>query len=592
MFIPETAYRHQFTRRGICASLAALAAGCGGGSGASPSASAPVRVSDPQQASGPSTTVPVDDPVMPNAPFSHPELTTGFASAVSTMMLVENTRFGSKALGSGADNETLIRDAGELSRHYNPFQGEFDALGRYLGGTGQIVINSEIQTYNPRFDGGNHIFDADGLRLQATLDGGHFDSYLRGQIDTRSGGINVNAPARTNPLPTPLTAIGLKSSDLDRIEIGDVLNNSSYGLAVVQSKDKANGTITFEAVSGGEKVGHKGNYHLTFTKFGFVPVADAVVNGDRTVRLERPAPSSVMPGMYVRSVSRGSGGTGEPGGVDNMRVLRLSSDRRTVEFDRPVTFYPHLTPDNHSGLLFIPGLTSGQIWSKRSYGPQRSGFIGTAIEAEVTLPDMPHLPLTPAYTKTDVERVLASAPDIKWGYWPAVWLFLWRPDADGVGLRKLPEGTPPWAELDIVELFTRMGSGPSVWTGNLHDKSYHRATASPPPGARWVKEAAYGSLLDADSQRLEMPSSIANGRKVRFGVVYSDDKVTHYLNGAPLCESAWSVDSDYPHQLGLNVACGSLARGGPAALFFPQSDSQAVGQFMTVHSIRTWEATG
>lgn len=517
-----------------------------------------------------------------------------FPHVAEGMRMTEDLRFGRDAREDGG--ATAIRDAAALEEHFRPLQGEFDAAGHPLGGTGSSTINSEIQTYRSDFTSGNHVFEPDGLRLQATLSGGHYDSYLRGQIDRRASGLFSGAPDQ--PVPVPLSAIGLRQADLDRVEIGDVVTSGSQGLAAVSGIDRQAGTLTFEALSGGPKVAYKGNFHLTFTRFAFGRIGspEVVVNGQtRSITFDRALPSSVAIGCTIRGVQRGERMTFNPGNVAPAQVSGISEDRRTVTFDRPVHFPATLGTAGRDGILFQPGLWSGQIWSRRSYGFSNGERRLQALRIEVTMPAMSNYPGTPAFTRDAVEANIRDYPEVFWGYWPALWLFTWRPGPDGNG-RAIRPGVPnPWSEIDIVELFVRQGGGPSAWTGFLHDQPYRRDVAVSRSmtralnGGRWLDTQPSRSLQTPNAASLLMPEPIANGRRRSFGIVWSPTTVIHYMDDIPICRSDWPINTTYPHQLGINVACGSLAGANPAALMFPQRDSDATGQFMTVHSVRSWE---
>lgn len=543
----------------------------------------------------------------PPAPFASPGLAHGaamrrggppgpallrqsFADAVRTLPQVEAISFGTSAEAKGPGG-AAIRDAGDLARFFNPFQGEADPRGRPVGGTGTTTINAEVQNYRGDFGAGNHVFEPDGLRLQAKVEAGRFDSYLRGDITRAQGGFTSNAPG--GAVPTRLSDIGLKPGDLDRIQVGDVTTNGPVGLAAVAAMDRAAGTITFDALSGGARANYGGNFHLTFTRFAFAPLeAPAAIEEGKTqeVRLARPLPTSVVPGCLVRGVKRGPQPVNDPRSMAQAVVATISDDRRAVRFDRPLHFGAVLAAAEGDGLLFQPGLWSGQIWSKRSYGPQRDGLSAQAIRVEVGFPAMPDDRGMPAYKRADVEARLKAGAGILWGYWPALWLFTWRPGTNGLGQRIQPNGRNGWAEVDILEIFTRLGTGPSVWTGNLHDQPFERQTVPSPLGGTWRSQPADKRFLTPDAASLLMPKPITDGKRHSFGVLWTRDSVVHYMDDRPICLSQWPLNVTYPHQLGINLACGSLASGNPAALFFPQSQGDAEGQFLTVHSVKSWEA--
>ena len=341
-----------------------------------------------------------------------------FAEAIEGLRPTENLRFGRDATGDEA-----IRNVEDLARHFHPFQGEMGGDGGPVGGTGTSTINSEVQNYRGDFSGGCHRFEADGLRLSTQIEAGRFDSYLRGNLERRRGGFNSNPPGST--VPTRLADLDLTPDDLDRIEIGDVATNGPMGLCVVVAKDTQAGTITFEAVSGGLREDYGGNYHLTFTRFAFAAVeapAQVVEGETAEVRLRWPLPSSVVPGSIVRGVRRGEKPVNNPRNIAQASVAAISPDRREVRFDRPLRFGSVLQADEGDGILFLPGLWSGQIWSKRSYGPQREGMAVQALRAEITMPAMPNYGGERAWTREAVEENLQRYPGVHWGYWPAVWL--------------------------------------------------------------------------------------------------------------------------------------------------------------------------
>jgi hypothetical protein len=522
--------------------------------------------------------------------FTYPGLEPSFDAAINGLTLVEDMTFGSSAKPSGSPVSIAIKTLADLAKLFNPLEGDFNSAGRHIGGTGPVTINSEVQRYATEFNDQNHVVDADGLRLQAVLGSGHFDSYLRGNVVAAPTSNGFYAGAEGASSPTRLADIGLTATDLAKIEVGTcITGGSSTGLSVVVAKDAAAGTITFEAVSSGIKEAYKGNWHVTFTKFAFSRVAADVINGKTTaIKFKRPVASPVVPGMFAMGVRCAPAYQNNPASSDRARVLSISEDRLTVTFDKPVS-PGALTPAAGDGMLFVPGLTSGQIWSKRSYGPQQQDHQVQALEVEFTMPSMPQF-AGPAYTKKAIEVAMASAPGTAWGYWPAIWFYTFNPK----GLAR--SGDDPWVELDVLEVFTHMQRGQSIWTGALHNQPHTRqralkqgSTNRARNGGTWQSSPATREMLTPDAVNLLMPTPITSGTRRTVGVIWTRDKVLHYLDGIPVAESNWTTPEKYPHQLGINLACGSLSGGNATALFFPQQDSQATSQFLKIHSVKTWE---
>jgi hypothetical protein len=565
---------------------AALLAACGGGDNAS---ATPDRKATSFARLATSSTA-----------FTYPGLTPNFDAAVTGLNLVEDMNFGSAAAPSGSPVGIAIKSFTDLATLFYPLQGVFNATGGHLGGTGPTTINSELQRYATQFNPQNHVFEADGLRLQAVLGAGHYDSYLRGSIVTAATANGFNAGADGASSPTRLVDIGLTVADLANIEIGTCMAGSGFGVAVVVAKDAAAGTITFEAVNSGIKQAYKGNHHITFTRFAFARVAADVINGSTiTIQFKTPVASTVVPGMFalgVTGVSQYTPYANPLTAADRAKVLSVSADRLSVTFTTKVNFVSALETltstggKTGDGVLFVPELTSGQIWAKRAYGPQQDNHQVQAVQVEFTMPAMPQFAGGGYYTKSAVESAMASVPGTMWGYWPAVWLYNFKPVT-------VPTYTFTGSEVDMLEVFTHLWGGQSTWTGYLHTQPYTRQVALQPGsttiarnGGTWKASAADPNKLNtANAAQLLMPTPITSGTKRTVSIIWTRDKVLHYLDGIPVSESNWAVDTQYPHQLGINMACGSLAPNYAAALFFPQTDAQATGQFLTIHSIKTWE---
>ncbi|MFS2002868.1 hypothetical protein ACEN9F_04490 [Duganella sp. CT11-25] len=522
--------------------------------------------------------------------FTYPGLEPDFDTAITGLNLVEDMNFGSGAKPSGSPVGIAIKTLADVAKLFNPLEGDFSATGAHLGGTGPVTINSEVQRYATAFNDQNHVVDADGLRLQAVLGSGHFDSYLRGNVVAAPTSSGFYAGAEGASSPTRLADIGLTAADLAKIEVGTcITGGSSTGISVVVAKDAAAGTITFEAVSSGIKEAYKGNWHVTFTKFAFSRVATDVINGKTTaIKFKKPVASPVVPGMFAMGVRCAPAYQNNPASSDRARVLSISEDRLTVTFDKAVS-PGALTPTTSDGVLFVPGLTSGQIWSKRAYGPQQPGRKVQALEVEFTMPAMPQFS-GPAYTKKAIEAAMAGAPGTAWGYWPAVWFYTFNPK----GVARSADD--PWVELDVLEVFTHVQKGQSTWTGALHTQPHTRqralkagSTNRARNGGTWLPSPPNREMLTADATNLLLPTPITSGTKRTVGVIWTRDKVLHYLDGIPVAESNWTTPEKYPLQLGINLACGSLSGGNATALFFPQQDSQATSQFLKIHSVKTWE---
>lgn len=538
--------------------------------------------------------------------WTYPGLGSGFSRAISGMKQDEDIKFGTAVTG-----DDVISNATQLAARFRPLEGEFSASGTHLGGAGPTTINSEPQNYRFDFTSGNHIFDADGLRLQAHVDAGTFDLIVRGGLlSTAATGMTVNLPGAS--VTTPIADVGLVSNDLDNIEVGTVLNRANLGFCFVSAKDKANGTITFEeATAGGTTVGtpFKGNWALHFWKIAFcrIDATKTVVQGDTNIPLAKALPSWVVPGMIIRGVRRTSGATAgqDPRSSADMRITAIASDRMSFTIANGFSIGSGLTLEgaNFAGVMILPGLYSAQIWSRRNYGPQvmDQQADGTmtkrgkqACSWEMTMPLQAWGTPAGYYSKAQIESYLAGALTAAFGFFPAIWFYAWRPGPNGDG--QSSNVSIPWNELDQMEIFGRPGSGGRVLTMNLHDRPYRRDrnVASVSPGNRhralkatWETSTADFKALTPDSLNLTFDAALTDGVKHTYGLVWTENKVIHYLDGIAICESDWSVETDFPHQMGINLACGMMTASQAANFILPQSNAMAE-QNIKIHRIQSW----
>jgi hypothetical protein len=339
-------------------------------------------------------------------------------------------------------------------------------------------------------------------------------------------------------------------------------------------------------VSGGLRTAYVGNWHVTFTKFAFAKVAADITNGSSTTATFSVAlPSSVVVGSFAMGVDRTSNPVFDPAAKDRATVTAIAGDRLSCTFSSALNLDRTITAANFDGILFMPQLWSGQIWCREPF----SGMRVNAVRVSITMPSQPNYTPGAAFTKAQVEAAYSAASAMLWGFWPAVWLYSVRSGPQGDGLVTIPGGQYPWCEIDIYEGFNRFSHGPKVWSGNLFNQAFSRSTSNAISGSAWLTQTADARNLSENAVYLTLATLIASGSPISLAVVWTKNKVVHYINDIPVAESFWTKDSDYPMQLGLNVACGSITANNCASLFFPQTDAQATGQFMKVHRIESWE---
>jgi hypothetical protein len=60
--------------------------------------------------------------------------------------------------------------------------------------------------------------------------------------------------------------------------------------------------------------------------------------------------------------------------------------------------------------------------------------------------------------------------------------------------------------------------------------------------------------LDNDPTIHPPASPITSGTKRSVGVIWTREKVIHYMDGIAVAESDWPINTQYPHQLGINLS--------------------------------------
>jgi len=521
--------------------------------------------------------------------FLFPGNQAPFTSAIYGLPLTVDYNFGTSATAPTPGVSVAIQSLTELGTYFNPVEGNS------YGGTGTTTINNEPQRYRPAFDGNNHSIGASGLTLTATNPSGTWNTYGRAQILTTGAGINVNAIGGT--VPTTFAALSLAGTEpwLSTIELGDCVTYNS-GMIFVTGVDLVGQTITFEAVSNGGAVSaYKGNWAVTFTKLAFCPLSANMAQGATSATFQRAVPSSVVVGSMLGGGQRAFTYYAAPTSYAACRVQTISTDRKTITFDSPAnlsgTGVTLLAASD--GIWFIPETWSGQIWSKRAFGPNQVGSNVCAIEVTFKTGVIPWWLGGANYTKAQIDAFFAANPTIPMGFWPAIWLYQFKPNGTVAGARF------DQSEVDMMELFSTLYRGAGTFTATLHGAPY---TVTPSlsnagglnsnyPGATWETSAAGTTNMSANASSLDLASNayVTDGNFHTLGLVWTKAKAAIYLDNYCIYAADYSVSSDYPMQLGIDLAMGALNGSSAAALAFPQNSANFSGCSLTVSRIQAWE---
>ncbi len=471
-----------------------------------------------------------------------------FSHYVATLPQVDDWRFGRKVQAPAGGR--TIRSAAELAVDFQPLQP-------WVGTT---TINSELQRYASSFQPPIYQIEDDGLSIQAQRGRSSLNAVVGA---TRASGTLL----RLDGTPNALDQFGIASTA--GLSVGQlVVLSGRYGLLRIAAIVPDRSIALLPILHAPRDDYRANNSWILFIRAWWLQSTDAATK-DATVLHVEQMPAGVEPGMTVFAEDR-SGWNLISGNA--MTVRSITS--RSLTLEEP-GFQASYQPPAGKGFVIYPAIASGQLWSRRAYGPPRNDQV-VAMQFELQLPQVEPLSAEQMRNVYSRSRLLGLPRSLPWGAWTAVWLFQqFNGDhsrhADG-------------SEIDF-ETWWMNSRGPGVWTGFNHGAPYTRVYRSANLG-EWRSSPATAQLLSPDSAELSLTHPMTG--RIRLQLVWTHDRVYRYLDDRLVSIDDFHWTSDFPASFGIDLAVGSFAGYYPANLLLPWNDAQLQRLRLVVHEITVW----
>jgi hypothetical protein len=491
-------------------------------------------------------------PTKPMAPVlvTGLDLSDRFSAVVGKLTLSDDWVFGASATPNRVGK--AITNSRDLAAEFDPLQPW----------TGPATINGELQRYSKDFNSGNFSFGSDYLSIKAIKLAGSVNAVVG---STKGSGTELNLDGT----PNSLEEFGLSTTA--GLDVGQlVVIAGRYGMQRISAIVPNTSIALLPVLNSPGGVVRSNNTWVMFIRAWWAQSTQAVAQGATTIALKN-VPAGVQPGMTVMVEDAGGWNLLSS---DAMSVAAKSGGAVVLKAPGLKLAY---APPAGKGYVFTPSISSGQIWSKKTYDPNATKQSVVAIEFELQLPQggsPSAAAMKDVYSKSKLLSLPATLP---WGAWPAAWLYQ-RYDGD-VARRQ------DNSEIDF-EVWWMNSRGPSVWTGFNHGKPYHRLYKTPALGT-WDANEASAQVLSPNSSQLALNAALNSGR-IKVQLVWQQDKVYKYLNDELISVDDYQWTSGFPASIGVNLATGALAGYFPSNLLMPWADTQLAAMEMKIYEIRVW----
>lgn len=516
--------------------------------------------------------------------WRYPGLGPNFTNAIAGLKLVDDQTFGSSAVASGAPGSIAINNTTQLATYYNSIPG---TLQGGIGASGGEAARPAVD-----FTTAAHSFSTDHLNLNTILlSAVDWGTPIYG--NTSASGITINALGGTTA--TAISALNLANTT--GITVGQVVGIVNWGTYFV-SAVVTNTSVTLVQLRAATTAPTAGNM-VVFVNAYVAFVNQTITNGS-TGAGSTPVnfvsvPAGVVAGMFAEGVQSVGAGISM---TSSDRALVTATTSTTVTFSGAIFPGQTLNVANNSLLIFYPGALSGNLYSKKLYSPIASGVQVIAFEAVISYPDMGasvSAGTMNVSSQTAFASLFSTYPNLVWGFWPAVWtLSQW----DGTTTSRNPH-----SEIDILEMQIAKNMGTSTWSGNNWDQqftsnlstrngSWNNSTAPTSFGQLTANAADFevaatnpnGSTNTAGG--LILPHGFFDGAQHKVQLLWTKDRLIRYIDGFPIREDFWSIDSDFLHQFIISYAVrGVPGLGGGSG---PLSGRSITNAGVKVYRFRSW----
>lgn len=470
-----------------------------------------------------------------------------FDAVTAKMINDTDYSFGTANFNPGSIN---IPDLATLALYFGAFED----------GTGTTTINAEVQRYQP-FNSTNHAFTSDRLNLTAA---GTVPTCVVSQND-------ATGPSMVAATANPIARFGL--ADTSAVTVGQVFLIQTKGIYYVSAL-VANTSITLTALAGSPTTGTAPSTLTVLTGYYYATLAVATTRTNDLTLTLNSAPAGLALGMMPGAVS----GSSTPlSRIGDVRITNIAGNVITVAGDSSWTQGDYAIG---TGIVFGPPITSGQIWSKKSWDFFGGSYQAIAFELQCDFPTG-----NGAYDIRNINTAAlyaAMPPDTPVGMWPAFWIYA----ALNFGVGIVPNGQA--TEMDIMETFWSFTMGPRSWTGGNVIKNAPNGDCNV-----YVRTAPGDSATNQGNNTgatSVLTFAAAMAGTLKFQMVWTPRRTYRYVNGVLVKVDDFNYLSQNFGQVGINLACGSLTSGFAANIMSPLNSQGLSNMKFGVRRMRTWVA--
>lgn len=473
---------------------------------------------------------------------SGPVINTAFAKSVASLNLpvLKDYVFGANA--TAGIGQTAIRNVNDLGLEFNPYEVN----------TGTNTVNSEWQRYQPFSSAANFVFNSDNLALTGTLTSGTTATATAYSVVGNFSG-STNSFTLANASITPGA----------NITVGQLMFQIFRGFYYVTSNDGT--TIATAPLYGSDTT--LGPFTPLVFPTAYYAVTNSTTAAGNGVLHFAAVPSGVTAGQTI--------------GFQTSATNQTSSQEYTVlsKTSNSVTITPVLAAadavSSGEGVFFLPGIHSGQIWTKNTYNmPGQNGATYFAMELTVRLPQNNNGYFDPATSNTNASL----------GAWPAFWM-----RADTLG------GNDNLNELDVGEWYNSAFSTMAAWQPNLISPTTGNNVIWASTIADFLFNPPLWNITGLTPGNFQMNPLYTYNSPVdlslairKFALLFTPDKAYVYLDGVMMKSVPWHWTSSVSPQIAVNLAIGSLQSGLGSNGLFPINDLNFLSLFMNLYELKFW----
>lgn len=428
--------------------------------------------------------------------------------------------------------QLAIRNITDLDVYWNPYHDY----------TGRTVINSELQNYQP-FNTSNHAFVSDRLNLTGLLPGGSWTTQVY-QVGV--------TPVNLNGTAIPIANLGMANTD--GLRVGQLVAVQYRGIYYISAM-VADTSISLTQLGGSTTGTQTGNLIV------FLPIDSATLSAQHTGGTDTMTFATLPAGIALNTTSIGYATSSQPRNMNNdYRVIAITgSGPYTVQLSSNTNFG---TIGAGTRILFIPSITSGQMWSDDLYdmtNPQ--SFFAFDMDCHL----YEGADTTNPYQMNTIAAYNALPATVPMGCWPTAWTYQGNNGQDR---------TVNSAEWDFFEGYVSTTIGLAGFV--MNNVAGDTTTIFSKNNAGW----------SSSSGVYRRTTTLSGARRISF--IYSGGRTYRYIDGEKIKIDKTEWVSQMPMQVGVNLALGTVAPGNGSNLTLPFRPENFTGAKYGIKRIGLW----